>query len=402
MNLMDDPRLVGVKIRERRRYLGMSLDVLAGLTGISKSFLSMVENGHRVLSRRSHLVAIAGALRCSTDQLEGRGLAPLDDTQKATLASVPALRAAIVSLHLGGDAEVRRTVPELERAMEALSTQRRLCDYASTVATLPELLDDLAGLAAHGDELEQRSARRMLIDATSAATFTLKYLGVSDLAVTAADVACANAAALDEPAWTAAADFIRLNSLPLDSRVLARQLAERAAGRINPRPNDRDELAASGMLHLTCALNAAVAEKTDDIEPHLVEARRAAEVVGEGHGFAHLGFSPTNVRFWEVAIAVELGQGEKAVEVAKDTRPELMASRARRAAFFADLGRGMALTRKHRPRAVEALATAEKLAPQRIRNSGAVRECVADILRQERRASGSRTLRQLANRVGVA
>jgi hypothetical protein len=49
-----------------------------------------------------------------------------------------------------------------------------------------------------------------------------------------------------------------------------------------------------------------------------------------------------------------------------------------------------------------ALLTAEKLAPQRIRNDVFIREAVADQIRAARREAGGRELRGLAWRLGVA
>ena len=43
---------IGTRVRSCRRYRGMSLQVLADRSGLSKSFLSMVENGQRQLDRR--------------------------------------------------------------------------------------------------------------------------------------------------------------------------------------------------------------------------------------------------------------------------------------------------------------------------------------------------------------
>lgn len=48
------------KVRLRR---GMSLATLAGLSGLSVPYLSMIENGHRELSRKAHVKALASALR---------------------------------------------------------------------------------------------------------------------------------------------------------------------------------------------------------------------------------------------------------------------------------------------------------------------------------------------------
>jgi transcriptional regulator with XRE-family HTH domain len=50
-------------LRRLRRRRGMSQVALAGLAGLSPSFISMVENGHRGLTRLDHISALAAALR---------------------------------------------------------------------------------------------------------------------------------------------------------------------------------------------------------------------------------------------------------------------------------------------------------------------------------------------------
>ena len=52
----------GARLRKLRLRHGMSLAVLAGLSGVTVSFLSMVENGHRELQRSSDILALADAL----------------------------------------------------------------------------------------------------------------------------------------------------------------------------------------------------------------------------------------------------------------------------------------------------------------------------------------------------
>ncbi len=54
---------LGARLRELRNMRGMTLNVLADFSGLSESFLSMVERGQRPLSRYSDIVALASALR---------------------------------------------------------------------------------------------------------------------------------------------------------------------------------------------------------------------------------------------------------------------------------------------------------------------------------------------------
>src|SRR5579863_948668 len=53
---------LGARLRSLRLRRGMSLEVLAGLSGKSSAYLSMIENGKRSLDRYSLIVALADAL----------------------------------------------------------------------------------------------------------------------------------------------------------------------------------------------------------------------------------------------------------------------------------------------------------------------------------------------------
>lgn len=61
----DEARTIGARARMIRRRRGLSLDVVAGLAGIGKSYLSMLEQGQRVFNRRGLLEDLASALGCS-------------------------------------------------------------------------------------------------------------------------------------------------------------------------------------------------------------------------------------------------------------------------------------------------------------------------------------------------
>ena len=56
-------------LRRARRRRGLTPVVLAGMSGLSVPFLSMVENGQRTLSRRDHVNALAAALRVSPAEI---------------------------------------------------------------------------------------------------------------------------------------------------------------------------------------------------------------------------------------------------------------------------------------------------------------------------------------------
>jgi hypothetical protein len=117
--------------------------------------------------------------------------------------------------------------------------------------------------------------------------------------------------------------------------------------------------------------------------------------------WAHLWFGVVNVGIWRTSLAVELGEHAQALEIAKAVRPELLPGTSRQAEFWAEVGRALVASKKTREKGLRVLLHAEQLAPQRIRHDVFVREVIADLLRQARRAAGGRELRGLAGRLGV-
>ncbi len=64
-----DPAEIARRARTIRRRRGLSLDTAAGLAGISKPYLSMLERGQRRFQRRGLLEDLAQALGCAVADL---------------------------------------------------------------------------------------------------------------------------------------------------------------------------------------------------------------------------------------------------------------------------------------------------------------------------------------------
>ena len=158
-----------------------------------------------------------------------------------------------------------------------------------------------------------------------------------------------------------------------------------------------------GMVTLTASLAAASLQRGDVAMHWLAEAETIAQRVPDDPQVNWQSFSATNVGIWRVAVGVERGQaGGPLLELAESvdlTRLERKSER--RAMFFADVGRGLAREPRLRVEAVQWLRRAEETAPQRIRNSPAVRETVAYLLSRATANAGGRELRGMAARMGV-
>jgi transcriptional regulator with XRE-family HTH domain len=56
----------------RRQRRGMTLEVLAGLCGVSAAYISMIENGKRTLNSYSTMVSVANVLMIPPAELAPR------------------------------------------------------------------------------------------------------------------------------------------------------------------------------------------------------------------------------------------------------------------------------------------------------------------------------------------
>lgn len=401
---MFDDVTIGARVRALRDWRKMTQTELAGLAGLSQSFLSRAERGEAMLDRRSHLHALANALRVSVTELTGGPHLSLDPMQSAPHSAVPALRAALTGTTLD-DPSVNRARPLEELRVllfDTLATLRDRADYDQRGQLVAPVIEELCFHNATGDEATRRVALEMLIEACNAAGMTLRHLGYSDLAYIAALRAVEAAQLLDDPVLTGQASYLRVLTMPKPSgwaRPL--EIARRAADTLEPHTASLAAAETYGMLRLTTALSAAAVELGELVDEHLVEARQIAERCGE-RSDAWCAFGPTNVGIWGIAIAMELGDYEQAVRSSEDVDVGWLPNLERKAWFYADRGRARAHLPRCRAQAVKDLEKAEHIAPQRIRNSSPVQEAVMYLLGRQLAASPGRELRGMAYRMGLA
>ena len=402
-----DEVTIGARLRTLRRWRRMTQAELAGLAGLSPSFLSMVETGHRPLDRRSHIAALASALKVSeTDLVGGPHLTP-DPLQSDPHMGILALRVALQTNTLSAPAvDHARPLAELASMVtDRIEPSRRACNYVTAGQLLPEVLDELHyHVAAAADEDTVRRSLHSLVEACVCATFIAKNLNYADLAHLAAQRAEEAATRLADPVFKGKADFVWLHTLPRAGsweRNLA--AAERAADRLQPHARDPLGLQVLGMITLTASLAAASIQRGDTAQHWLSEAAAIASRVPDQPMTNWQSFSTTNVNIWRVSVGVERGETGRAMlklaeQVSLDALP-LQSSR--RADFLADVGRSLARESGTREKAVRWLRRAEEAAPQRIRNSGPARETVAYLLNRASAAAGGPELRGMAARMGM-
>jgi transcriptional regulator with XRE-family HTH domain len=397
--VVDDTVLgIGQRVRRARRYRGMTLATAAGLAGISTSYLSMIENGRRRLDSRTLIGTLADVLAVSVVDLTGQPYAPTDREQSDAQAAVPSLRLALMQTALDGVPDVvPRPLPELLAETRRIGDLRWTCDYAAVGAVMPRLLRELH--AAVRDPSVRAEASRALVMVCQAGATMLKDLGYPDLAWIMADRGCQVAEQLGDALWVAASRFPRAHALlAAGATTQALSQVDDAAALVTPDAAEAGQV--YGMLQLSAAMALTQLHRADDALTRIAEADEVAARTGDGTAFRFC-FGPTNVRLWQVALAVEEGEGGRAAVIARTVDVGAIPARSRQAAFYADVGRGLAQVRGRSREAVTMIRRAEELAPQRIRVHPLVRETVRDLLGQSRRAAGGPELRGLARRMAV-
>ncbi|MGV9724936.1 helix-turn-helix domain-containing protein [Nocardia beijingensis] len=397
------PNEVGRRLREIRAWRGQSLQAVAGLAGISFGYLGRLERGEQTLTNRHTLEALARALRVSPSEFTGRPWETSDGSGMEAYAGVVAVEKALDVCQLGDDPGVQiREWPDMHADLVRLERHRGAADYQEIGDHSPALLMEL-----HSMYVRLPGLRRQILIGMIGCYFAMmvmaKRLGVRGLPLLAAKAAQDCAEELDSPAWRGATMWMRGNVTGSLSRPRQYSRAVTLADELTGSLDDPDVLQAYGMLHLSAALAAAVQADRATAVTHLDEASGIAGRMDKDVGeFGRMWFGRVNVGIWRSSIAIELGDGAKAIEAVQGLNLESIPDPARLAGFYSEAGRVMLAEQKHRNAGLELLLKAENLAPQRIRSDLFVREAVADQLRAARRDAGGRNLRGLAWRLGIA
>jgi transcriptional regulator with XRE-family HTH domain len=398
----DGARRIGENVRSAREYRGMSLTAVAGLVGRSKAWMSKVETGKTRLERRSDIRALAEALEVSASDLLGEPVPTIRPRDRA-YGDVIRLREALFDSSLDNpvDVPVRPLAALVELVDGSIREKRRAADDAHLSTVLPSILTELHVHAVEGDEREQATALRLLVDLCTSAVNVLRHLGQVDLAWIAADRADKAARLLDDPVMIGAAAVAHASSRP--SAAMSRPLrdAERIANDFGAKiGDDRTGHEVYGMLLLFAALARQLEDDHDGASERIAEAQRVADRLGEqpdespGEGWQS--FGPANVGVWRTMLAVEAGEPETALKAAADVDMKALPRRSRMAALAIEQGRALAMLGKD-DSAVRQIRRAEKLSVTAVHKNPMVRELVADLYG---RAAG-RDLRGLAWRMNL-
>ncbi|MEU7589869.1 helix-turn-helix domain-containing protein [Micromonospora sp. NPDC049230] len=388
------PNSIGARIRYwRMRRGGMTQAVLAGLAGVTQSYVSQVESGRKTIDRRSTLVALAAALQVTVADLLGQGTESGDPARESAAECVPAIWSALIEIEDGERRPSTYTTERLTTEIARAEQLRTSCNYPAMARLLPNLLLEAAAVGG-----------TVLVQVAYQAATCLRNLGYRHLALNAARLAGAVAEDTEDPAWIAASRFAYAQSLPIESASVAARAADRSLTELQADATDERVRQMLGQLHLSAALTSTVSGRLDVARDHLAEATREAATLGDpvdGAGFNGCGFGPTNVGLWKMSIAAEQGESGRVIELSRTVRPQVLAASIRQQSYWLDLGRALGDGGRRDVEALAAFVQAERAAPVPFAINPLARDAVVTLAQRAQRRAIPDELRLLAGRIGI-
>ena len=398
---------IGARARKIRKRRGLSLEVVAGLAGITAPYLSMLERGLRGFSRRGLIEDLADALGCSVVDLTGQPCPEPDRATKDAAATLPSIRWALNDF---GPTDVPDVTPRpLEALLRLADEGNEHCGqahYSLARHDVGSLLAESQASALTVPTAQRDQAFIAAVTACFVAGVVSSRAGNIDLAATAARRGYDLAQQHDNPALFGFARWYwALELTSMVARTRAHAVLSEGIDDLTPavQLSATNTLAAEivGMMHLQQARTAARQQHADEAHAHLDEAAHIAGRVGERNGMRQH-FGPTNVAAWRVSIGVELAEGAKVYEDATAAPIDIAAlgSRERSSSLHFDLARVLAQEGGARDAdVIRYLDTADRIAPQRIRSDPIARDLVRVLDRRAKRRVWE--LDSLCNRFGI-
>lgn len=391
---------IGYRIAVWRGLANMTQQELADAIGYQRPYVSMIENGKRLVNNRKLLFAIAEALSVTPADLTGQPYQPMTNGDLTNFVVVPQLRDALDEPD--GAPVDPRPIADLD-VLADLSMQARMnCDMEAIGRHLPPLLAEARTL---WFDAGNREAGILFVKAAVTGCLAVKAVGFIDLAVRLAEAAETAANAVGDKVCMAAARFaVAQCALATGKRQRSARTAMAGIEELDrltrtklPPSVLNEVMALMGMLHLHTALTVAGVDGGDP-EGHL----NAADVLSRhvtGNPW-RLEFGKPNVDTWRVGVALENHTPERAPELARRVDVNALLTPQRRSRLYLDLGRGLHQINDTEG-AIRAFLAADAAAPGDLRTRPTAVETVGHMVRNSSRRGGSEALRDLAVRVGV-
>ncbi|WP_432037029.1 helix-turn-helix domain-containing protein [Streptomyces cucumeris] len=404
--MLEEAEEIGRRVRRARLRLGMPQADLAIALGKSQGWVSKMERGQIELDRVGLLNQVAAELHVHPNDLIGRPYNSSPDENQWQVAASSILR------------ELRRydltpvfhdTPRPASQLWQETTRLHRLRDAAANVAImqiLPDLFREARALAEVSTGHEREEAFAIYAVCCKFAHTAAHALGHPELVAMTCERAAWSARLSGDSVMPAMADWMRVWDMWATadwSDAIA--LSDRAIGNVQQEYDRGEPLAvrAWGSLQLRAAVSAARGGHTAEAEDRIEHARTAADRLGEYVGPPiydrhSLTFSPGNVQIHAISVALEMREQRKALAINRHTSRELVTAlpNSRQGHHHMDLARAW-LWDGNRDKALKELETAERIAPQLIRNHPIARSTLRSIVYAERTATREK-LRRMSDR----
>lgn len=393
----------GELVARYRKERNWSRDRLAGQMHKSVSWIAQIERNELPLVDITVLGQLAALLGAPLQEFIDAALGPDTETVR-NRPYVEQLRLAIAG-HPAPDNIITPSidgppcdVQSLRQRTENIWARIHASAYREMGPAIAALISELENASRTAAKTQRPELLPLLAQTYQAAAAMLVKVGDRGAGWVAADRAIAAAEQANDPALILAGQ-LRMARTLLDSseQALARHVltqATRHHGTIIA-GGDPALISLVGSSALLLAILHARDANTDAAEQCLTVARRLAGVLGGDHNHHDTEFGPTNVAMHAVGAAVELGNGQQALDRAAAVRHPEHLSPERQARYLIDIARAHLLTRSGH-NALRALIKAEQIAPEELAESPRVAELIDDIeaLNRRPRLTGLRELRQ--------
>ncbi|WP_433732064.1 helix-turn-helix domain-containing protein [Nocardia sp. CA-129566] len=411
--MLDDlaGKRTGERIQVLRERKGLSRPVLAGLVGMSASWLKGIERGTRLPPRLPLLVKLAEALAVGDVavlagidmDLGGSTSVPVGSFARVPHDAVPAIREAVRDPLL--------VVPNGPVDLAALAVRTadawRLWHQSRTHRTdvgriLPQLVRDARIGARVAQGADRRTTYAVLADVYGLVQHEIVWASESELLWTVADRAMIAAQEADVPnALAGAAWTLGMVQRSVGDADGALTLAQDAAGLLKPglENADNDIRGMYGALQLHAAITAAQAGREGDAWRYWDEADTTAKRLGKGYHHPWTMFGSANVELHGVTITADLAKPSDARHRAEHIDPEQIPSRERRGRLGVEIARSYHQRRDYSAM-LHWLEQAYQTSRDSVHYSPSARQMIADSV-DRGGALISRRARSLAGSVGL-
>ncbi|GAA3378770.1 helix-turn-helix transcriptional regulator [Streptomyces sannanensis] len=380
-----EPMAFGQRMQILRQRRGMSRPVLAGLVGMSPSWVKQIETGQIQVPKLPMILRIAELLRVrDLSDLTGDQTMPVDLFIGPGHECLPAVRDAINAFPFTADREAPPTAHLQARLARAWDARHEAPNHREVVGKLlPDLIRD-AQLTVHQADsaADRRAAQAALSEVYSLAQFFVAYQPDSSLLWRVAERGMVAAQDSEDPhaigvaAWLTAqahrdsgpshfeaADAVNLQTLNYLEPLL---------------PDAPDEvLAIAGALQFEAGYTAARRGETATAWGWWDKAKKVSKRLPADYFHPVTSFGRAIMGAHAVTVAVELHAGPESVRQAARADRTTIPSRPRRARHRIEEARGYQLDGQ----ADVALATLDKAheaAPETIRYNGYARRIILE------------------------